>query len=166
MHYIAVHAYLTPAELIKQVGNWNEELHKDQDGEFFARVILASQGIIHVPEVKCYYRKYLNNNNISSQKKRIHIESNFEAINLKTNYLLASEDSKKTRYALATQYKHVAIEAWPNHKDITKKALIKCNNLGGSKYLPVLGGKIIEIIKQLFGWRIAKSLSFYIHKII
>ncbi|MBS2098540.1 glycosyltransferase family 2 protein [Carboxylicivirga linearis] len=166
MHYVAVHAYLTPRELIQKAGAWNEELDKDQDGEFFARVLLASEGIIYVPQVKCFYRKHLNSSNISSQKKRKHIESNFKATELKASYLLDRDDSAEAQYAAATQYKHVAIEAWPNFKDISHKALGKCSELGGSTYVPVLGGRIIETVKKSFGWKTAKSLSFYLHKLI
>lgn len=164
MHYVAVHAYLTPRELIVKAGGWDESLNKDQDGEFFTRVLLACEGIIYVPEIKCYYRMHLTGNNISSQKKRKHIVSNFKATQLKTSYLLSKANMPETRYAAATQYKHVAIEAWPNYKDISHKALGQCKALGGSNYLPVLGGKSIEIVKRCLGWKFAKSLSYYLHK--
>jgi glycosyltransferase involved in cell wall biosynthesis len=159
-------AWLTPRTLIEKNGTWNINLSKDQDGEFFARCGLNSKGIVYVPNIKNYYRKHISGNNIASQKKRQHIESNLLATQLKEQYLFGKNQSIKAKLAIATQYKHVAIEAWPNYKDLTKEALLKCKQLGGSPYNPVLGGKIIEFSKKVFGWKAAKTISYYIHKFI
>src|SRR5690606_29942373 len=43
---IGQHAWLTPRRIIKTAGGWNEGLLKDQDGEFFARVVMHCEGII------------------------------------------------------------------------------------------------------------------------
>ena len=159
-------AWLTPRSLIKQNGGWNENLHKDQDGEFFARIALNSKGIIYVPDIKNYYRQHISSKNIAGQKQRKHLESNLEAAQLKEKYLFERNQSEDAKLAMATQYKHVAIEAWPNYKDVTIEAMSKCKKLGGSNYLPVMGGRVIELLKQIFGWRIAKSVSYYLHKLI
>lgn len=165
-HYVAVHAYLSPRHLIKKACTWNENLYKDQDGEFFARVLLGANGISYEPSVKCYYRKHQDGENTSSQKRRQHLQSNLHATQLKEGYLLAKTTSKEAKYAIATQYKHVAIEAWPQYPDITKQALATAKALRGSSYLPVLGGKLIEGIKFTLGWKAAKAFSYYMHKLL
>lgn len=162
-HYVAVHSYLTPRLLIEKAGAWNEKLYKDQDGEFFARVILESDGILYVPEIKSYYRKHNSSLNTSSQKKRQHIKSNLLATVLKEQYLFSKTKSKKAQLAMAAQYKHVAIEAWPQYRDISNIAQKKCKHLGGTKYSPILGGRSIEILKKTFGWKVAKAASYYGH---
>ncbi|WP_053990068.1 glycosyltransferase [Mangrovimonas sp. TPBH4] len=159
MNMIQTSAWLTPRKLIEQAGPWNEELAKDQDGEFFARMGLQSKGIVYVPEAKNYYRKYIKGNNIASQKQRKHIESNLLATDIKAQYLFKISASKQAKQAIATQYKHVAMEAWPEFKDITKRALKSCHDLGGSAYSPILGGAMIELIKKIFGWKLAKSVA-------
>ncbi|MGJ8548649.1 glycosyltransferase family 2 protein [Winogradskyella wichelsiae] len=161
MHMIQTSAWLTPRALIEKVGFWNETLAKDQDGEFFARVGLQSSGIIYVPEVKNYYRKHSTGKNIASQKKEIHLNSIFKSTELKAEYLFSKTESEASKRAIATQYKHVAIDAWPQYKNIFYEAIAKCEALGGSPYNPVLGGKVIEIIKRVLGWQIAKSVAFY-----
>jgi len=163
-HYTALHSWLTPRHLIKQSGSWDEELLKDQDGEFFARVLLNSNGIVYTPEAKSYYRKHVSGSNIASKKQQPHIESNLKSTQLKEQYLLETTNTPRARKAIATQYKHVAIEAWPQFRDISTVALKKCKQLGGSGYLPVLGGKTIEFIKKTMGWKIAKSISYYGHQ--
>ncbi len=159
-------AWLTPRTLINTYGLWNTSLSKDQDGEFFARIALNSDGIVYVDKIRNYYRKHLSGNNIASKKQQQHIASNLLATSLKEQYLFSKTQSTEAKLAIATQYKHVAIEAWPNYKEISKKALTRCKQLGGSSYQPVLGGRIIEVIKKVFGWRMAKAFSFYLHKII
>ena len=166
MHMIQTSAWLTPRALIEKAGLWNETLAKDQDGEFFARVGLQSSGIKYVPEIKNYYRKHTTGKNIASQKKEIHLDSILKATELKANYLFSKTESKASKQAIATQFKHVAIDAWPHFKTVYKIASGKCEALGGSNYNPVLGGRIIETVKYVFGWKIAKMFSIYIHKLL
>ncbi|MGJ5642458.1 glycosyltransferase family 2 protein [Formosa sp. S-31] len=165
-YMVQTSAWLTPRHLIETYGLWDETLAKDQDGEFFARMGLHSQGIVYVPEIKNYYRKHRLGQNIASKKQRKHIESNLKATGLKAKYLLSKTDSKAAKSALAKQFKFVAMEAWPNFKDITKRALLESESFGGSPYKPVLGGRIIELIHTVFGWKIAKALSYYGHVMI
>ncbi|WP_159022672.1 glycosyltransferase family 2 protein [Formosa sp. L2A11] len=161
MHMIQTSAWLTPRTLIEKVGLWDETLAKDQDGEFFARLGLQSSGILYVPEVKNYYRKHSSGKNIASQKKEIHLNSLLKATNLKAKYLFSKTESDASKQAIATQYKHVAIDAWPQYKTVYNTAISKCNALGGSNYNPILGGRAIEFIKNTLGWRTAKSVAFY-----
>ena len=159
-------AWLTPRELIEQTGGWNETLSKDQDGEFFARMVLNSKGIIYVPEVRNFYRKHIKGSNIASQAQRKHLESNLKSAHLKEKYLFNKVRSNKAKEAMAVQYKLIAINAWPRFKDISRSALKKSKHLGGTSFTPVLGGKTIELLKSLLGWKFAKSFSYYIHRIL
>lgn len=163
-NFIQTNAWLTPRRLIEENGPWDESLQKDQDGEFFARMSLNSKGIIHVPNIKNYYRKHISGKSISSQLNNEHLQSNLKACELKANYLFSRTQSTIAKRAIATQFKHVAIEAWPRNIDIYKIAIEKSKRLGGSAYSPIIGGRIIEIIKLLFGWRIAKWLSLHGHR--
>lgn len=163
-NFIQTNAWLTPRKLIEENGPWDESLQKDQDGEFFARISLNSKGIIYVPNIKNYYRKHISGKSISSQLNNEHLQSNLKACELKANYLFSRTQSTIAKRAIATQFKHVAIEAWPRNIDIYKIAIEKSKRLGGSAYSPILGGRIIEIIKLLFGWRIAKWLSLHGHR--
>jgi hypothetical protein len=66
--------------------------------------------------------------------------------------------------AIATQYKLIAIDAWPHFKDIYNEAMSECKKLGGSKFSPQLGGHLIEAIKFTLGWKVAKWISLKAHK--
>ncbi|MEZ4801895.1 MAG: glycosyltransferase family 2 protein [Gelidibacter sp.] len=158
-------AWLTPRELVKLAGPWDENLSKDQDGEFFCRVVSKASKVIYVPNVLNYYRKHVKGQNIANQKQKIHLESQLKAVDSKYVQLKSLEDTKAFNAAFSLQYKWIAINAYPEFKEISYKAMKKCEVLGGNKYLPVLGGKVIETIKSVFGWRAAKWFSYWVHKI-
>ena len=49
-------SWLTSRELAEAAGPWDTRLHLDQDGEYFCRVLLASEGTRFVPGTGIYYR--------------------------------------------------------------------------------------------------------------
>ena len=48
--------WLVTRELTEAAGLWNTRLSLDDDGEYFARVALASDSIQFAPDAKVYYR--------------------------------------------------------------------------------------------------------------
>ncbi|WP_047551012.1 glycosyltransferase family 2 protein [Psychroserpens sp. Hel_I_66] len=162
---VGQHAYLSPRFFIEKAGGWNEKLFKDQDGEFFTRVIKASKGICHTPDVFAYYRKHVRGNNIANQKERKHVESQFKALISKSKQLKELEDSEAYRNAFALQSKLLAVDAYPHFMDVYDRAINLSNRYGGSTYEPILGGKIIEMVKSIFGWKNAKTFKLFLHRI-
>jgi glycosyltransferase involved in cell wall biosynthesis len=72
--YMQTASWLVSRELVEAAGPWDARLLGDDDGEFFCRVLLASNGVRFVPESKVYYRSsgssslsYIGN----SEKKRV-----------------------------------------------------------------------------------------------
>lgn len=161
---IQTNAWLTPRNSILKAGLWNETLLKDQDGEFFCRVVMASSGVLYEPNVINFYRQHIGGKNISSGKQRINVQSQLDALVSKENNLSIVKDTVEFKKAMALQYKFIAIEAWPEFKDISALTLQKSKDYGGSDYVPVLGGEIIELMKSLLGWKAAKSFKNWIHK--
>ena len=80
---IQPNAWLTPRNLINRVGGWNEKLSLDDDGEFFARIVLNSKGIVKCEGLN-YYRKYSGQTtNLSSHKNKEALESSLASVLLK-----------------------------------------------------------------------------------
>lgn len=48
--------WLTPRELIERAGSWDESLSKNQDGEFFCRVLINTDKVIYSDSAIVYYR--------------------------------------------------------------------------------------------------------------
>jgi len=157
-------AWLTPRALINKAGLWDETLHKDQDGEFFCRVVMQSKGIVYAPNSLNYYRKHVGGSNIANQKDKKHLESQWRALNSKKEQLSVVSETKDFKNAFALQFKIIAINAYPQFREMHKQAIDASKGLGGSPYLPVLGGKLIESVKNIFGWKAAKLLSYWVHK--
>ena len=54
--YMQTASWLISRELAEAAGPWDIRLLGDDDGEYFCRVLLASEGVRFVPESKVYYR--------------------------------------------------------------------------------------------------------------
>ncbi|MES2807882.1 MAG: glycosyltransferase family 2 protein [Bacteroidota bacterium] len=153
-----VHSWLTPTQLIKQAGPWNEELSVDDDGEFFARVILASDGIRYSDEALCYYRKFTDGRSLSSQKTLKALQSSIKAIDLKYQHLKTKFPAEIVDRIFARFYWWTGIIAYPEFKKQSAQCVNKAKQLGykGPKYT---GGPAGQRIAKLFGWKAARLLS-------
>lgn len=156
---IQPNAWLAPRIVIDKAGLWNEELTLDDDGEFFCRVILASGGIIVARDTYNYYRK--NTWNTESGKRDLKaLESAYASICLKHEHLRPYQD-EITERVISRSLTSLLMLAYPQHKDLSKRILNDIERLGGFTRVPVLGGKLIELIKKLFGWKIARLVQHY-----
>ncbi len=106
-----VHQWLATRELIARAGPWNESLSVDDDGEFFARVILAAEQRVPVPDACCYYRKFHHRRNLSVSGPR---DSAIRAACLKAGHLLARTANEHARRAAARLVTQEMIDAYPN----------------------------------------------------
>jgi len=158
-------AWLTPKAICDKIGPWDESLLLDQDGEYFARVVLASKGIRTTGGMN-YYRRFYSGGNISAKaNKKENLESALHAINCRANYLGEHTSSGRYKQALATMYQEIAINAYPKFSDLTATCEEKVKETGAKPHIPILGGAIIELTRRLFGWKAAKLFRHQIHQI-
>lgn len=87
--FLPPHTYLTHRRIIELSGPWNEDLTNNDDGEFFSRVILNSEGVMYTSKAKVFYRKF-GADHLSNYNKREKIESLVESWKLIENYLKAN----------------------------------------------------------------------------
>ena len=157
---IQPNAWLTPRQLINSAGNWNEELTLDDDGEFFCRVILASKAVIYAPDTVNYYRKFINDTSLSGRKDPKAMQSRYLSTELKFRHIKARSDNPAFNAVLARQFMEIVVLLYPKNKALSRLAEKKIKELGGSFYVPVLGGALIERIKKIMGWKFARSLQY------
>lgn len=77
------HVFLVRKVIVNESGYWNEDLTNNDDGEFFARVLLSCSSIVFVPAAEAYYR-IGSGNNLSSLSNEVKVRSlilSFELIN-------------------------------------------------------------------------------------
>lgn len=159
-------AWLTPRTVAETIGPWDERLLLDQDGEYFARAVLASKGIRTTGGIN-YYRRFTLGGNISAKANKVeNLRSALLALNLKSEYLGAHTRSDRYLQAMATLYQEIAINAYPRFPELVAACEAAVRQTGKQPVIPVLGGKVIEVTRRLFGWKAAKRLRSRIHELI
>jgi hypothetical protein len=127
----------------------------DDDGEYFSRVIMASNGIRFVPDAKVYYRasgtNRLSTIGSSNEKK----DAQFISMKLHVQYLRSLEDSDRVRAACVKYLQTWFIYFYPERPDIVQQARELAASLGGDLKTPQLSWKY-RWIKEMFGWDNAK----------
>jgi glycosyltransferase involved in cell wall biosynthesis len=153
--------WLVSREVALAAGPWDARLHYDQDGEFFTRVLLASQGTCFVPETGIYYRAS-GMNSISfignSNKKK---DSLLLSMKLHMQYLRSLEDSERTRKA-CVKYMQIWFEFfYPDRPDIVKELQEMAAQFGGRLEMPSLRWKF-ALLQKVIGYKKARDAQFYV----
>jgi len=155
--------WLVSKELTEAAGPWDMRLLGDDDGEYFSRVINASNGIRFVPQSRVYYR-------ITSSSRLSHIgtsdskiEAQFLSMKLQIGYLRAREDSDRVRAACVNYLQTWLPNFYPNRLDLVQEAQQLAASLGGRLSLPKTSWKYAWI-EKLFGFGAAKHAQLYYNR--
>jgi hypothetical protein len=147
--------WLVSRELAEAAGPWDEDLHYDQDGDYFARVLLASESTRFVPETGIFYR-ITGTNRISyigsSDKKK---ESLLRSMKLHIQYLRSLEDSERVRKACVTYLQNWYHNFYPERPDLIEELQRMAGELDGHLEEPRLRWKYAWM-KPILGWKTAK----------
>ncbi len=150
-------AWLIPRALIENAGPWDESLSLDDDGEYFTRIVLASQGVRFCPRAESFYRSGLPGS-LSDTKSGQAWDSAFRSLELSLGRLRRTEDSARTRNASATALQQFIYSAYPQAAACRRRAAIQVVSLGGTDLQPP-GGPKFQIARRLLGWRLARRLA-------
>ena len=146
--------WLVSRELAEAAGPWDEMLHYDQDGEYFCRVLLASEGTRFVGGARVFYRTS-SSRRISyigkSDKKK---ESLLRSMKLHVQYLRSLEDSERVRKTCLTYVQNWFHCFFPDRPDITAELQNLAAQLQGHLEEPRLKWKYAWM-KLLFGSEVA-----------
>jgi glycosyltransferase involved in cell wall biosynthesis len=158
--YMQTATWLVSRELTEAAGLWDTRLLGDDDGEYFCRVLLASDGVHFVPDSKVYYRgpglAFLSLSYIGQSTLRI--DAHWLSMQLHIGYLRSLEDSERVRSACIEYLQTSLHYFYPERPDIFQEAERLAGELGGKLESPRLSWKYAWI-KTLFGWRIAKRIQ-------
>ena len=158
-------AWLTPKAICERIGPWNEKLLINQDGEYFARAVLASRGIRTSGGMN-YYRRFVSGSNVSAKYNKMeNLESAVLSLQLIDEYIGRHTRSDAYQRAMATLFREIAINAYPMFPKIVETCEARVRNSGQHPSLPVMGGRIVEVIKKTLGWKAAKQIRMFVHKL-
>ena len=153
--YMQPATWLVSRALTEAAGPWDTTLTVDDDGEYFCRVLLASDGVRFVPEAKMYYRvsgdSSLSHIGLSGSKAR----AQWRSMQLHIGYLRSLEDSERTRAACVKYLQTSLIYFHPEMPDIVKQAELVARDLGGELEVPRLSWKY-SWIEAVFGYGVAR----------
>jgi Glycosyl transferase family 2 len=154
--FMQTDSWLVKRELCGAAGPWDTRLLSDDDGEYFCRVILASNSVRFVPEAKAFYRVTCVNR-LSyvglSEKKQ---DALLLSIRLHVKHIQSRENSEEVQTACVAFLQDSLIHFYPERPDIVAELEMLAVTLGGQLKAPRLRWKYAWI-KPLFGWDLAKQ---------
>ena len=147
--------WLVSRELTLAAGPWDTRLSLDDDGEYFCRVLLASEGTRFVPEAKVYYRvtpssrvSYIG----ASDKKK---DAMVISMKLHIEYLRSLEESKRVRTVCLAYMQNFYDIFYPERPDLMAELQALATELEGRLEEPELRWKYAWI-KPILGFKAAK----------
>lgn len=156
--------WLVSREITEAAGPWDTRLWRDNDGEYFCRVIKASDSIRFVPEARSYYRR-AGSGSISfiglSNRK---MESLLISMKLHIEYLRSLEDSPRTRGACVTYINNWVPNFHPQRPDLVDQLRKLAASLGGELKIRGFSWKYAWI-EKIFGPELAKKAQIYLPQI-
>lgn len=147
--------WLVSRELIEAAGPWDTRLQYDQDGEYFARVVTASEGTRFVPEARVYYRNSDSNRISYIGNSDVKKNSLLLSMTLHIQYLRSLEDSERVHRACVTYLQNWYYNFYPDRPDLVAICQALAAELHGHLEEPGLSWKFAWI-GPLFGRKAAR----------
>jgi len=150
--------WLVSRELTAAAGAWNTELLVDDDGEYFCRVLLESEGVKFVPEARVYYRAAGSGSLSYIGRCNDKRDSQWKSMELHLSYLRTLEKSPRADEACIAYLRTWLPFFYPDRLDLVRKAEAEARSLGAELGMPKLSWKYAWI-EALFGAKLAKRAS-------
>jgi len=140
--------WLVSRELTEAAGPWDERLSFDDDGEYFCRVIIKSQGVAFVRGAKTFYRATGPGSLSSVDNSNKKMESAWLSIRLHIRCVRHLEESERTKKAALT-FLHTWFSMFdPYRPDILEQMEELAQSLGGK----IKRLHLIEPLRWKFAW--------------
>ena len=146
--------WLAPRSVIEAAGPWNERLTLGDDGEYFTRVVLASDQVFFCDGARCRYRSGI----AGSLSRSEDWASGFTVLQLCESHVRAREDSERVRRGFALSFQHLAHACHPYDPALAERALGHARELHSVTIRPD-GGWAFKALSRMIGWRAARRLQ-------
>ena len=162
--YMQTATWLVPRRVTEAAGPWDTRLLGDDDGEYFARVLLASNQVCFVPEAKVFYRA-AGTNSLSyighSNKK---MEAQLRSMRLNIDYVRSLDDSPRVRCACVHYIQTWLINFYPERLDLVEQLTALARDLGGELTPPAFSWKYAGLAAAC-GPRVAKRARILLPRV-
>jgi glycosyltransferase involved in cell wall biosynthesis len=149
--------WLVRREIIEAAGRWNEDLRVDEDGEYFCRLVSASDGIKFVPGAKVFYRA--SGSASTTMKAFSRPDERWRTMQLQFAHLRSLGDSESVRTACVNYLQIWLIFFHPNRSDIVKQAQELAATVGGHLEIPQMRWKYAWL-EKIWGYEKARRVQF------
>jgi hypothetical protein len=163
--WIHTSCWLVSRKLSELAGPWLDLRSPDDDGEYFCRVVAASEGIRFVPQARSYWRVGNYGSFSYSRERSVRsLEAMFESTRRCIGHFRALDDSPRARAACVTFLRNRLIYFYPNHKDLLDRMYQLAAELGGSISTPPLLWQY-DLVRACFGWSAARATNRWIPRL-
>lgn len=162
--YMQTATWLVSRELTEAAGPWDIRLLGDDDGEYFCRVLLASNGVRFVPGANVYYRAFRFDSLSFIGRFPNKIEAHWISMKLHIKYLRSLSDDDRARSACVQYLRTALIYFYPDWTHILQEASDLAAELGGTLGKPHLSWKY-SWLEMCFGWAVVRPAQGIARKI-
>lgn len=148
--------WLTSRELSQIAGPWDTRLLVDDDGEYFCRVLLASDGVRFVPEGRIFYRSVTSRRVSFIGTSNEKMDAMLLSMKLHIQYLRSLEDSPRVHEACRNYLRTWSSNFSPKRLDIREELQAIAEDIGGPIEFPRLRWKyrwISRVLGDELAWR-------------
>jgi glycosyltransferase involved in cell wall biosynthesis len=147
-------AWLTPRTLLDKIGPWDEQLSLNDDGEYFARVMLAADGILFCQGSRCFYRSNVEGS-LSTRRDEVALKSLFQSTSLTLERLLPQVTNEHDRSIVADAWLTLAFECYPWLPQLAQVAEDRARAVNGKANLRNVPPRVRRLARFV-GWRAAR----------
>jgi glycosyltransferase involved in cell wall biosynthesis len=150
--------WLVSRRLTEKVGPWNTALSLDDDGEYFCRVVAASDHVTFVPEAKSYYRQSGYSQLSRSNNDRAN-ESLLLSLTLCMRHLRQLEESERTKRAslVLLERLYTYFYYFSDKSSLNERVSILAKELGG-ELVPTRLKRKWNVLRKLLGWKTTRKI--------
>jgi len=156
--------WLVSRKLTQMAGPWDTRLSLDDDGEYFCRVVLASDGIRFVPDTKVFYRRSGFGSLSIKDESQKKLESQVLSMQLHIGYVRSLEDSERVRAACLNYLQSRFLRFYPERLTFVNELQELASSLGGRLEAPRLPWHY-SCMQKVFGWTVTKRTRQYYNRL-
>ncbi len=157
---IPYHNYLTHRKKIECVGKWNELLVKNQDSEYFARILSNCKKMLYIDNTIVFYRDA--HNSIKNANSETKVYSELISNKIITQIILSKISSSDAIYACSLRYTEFIESRYPLNRKYLKETYNDMKEYGLS-FVISNRGVTYRILYALFGWKISMNILKIYH---
>jgi glycosyltransferase involved in cell wall biosynthesis len=149
--------WLVSRALTQAAGPWDTRLSFDDDGEYFCRVVTASNSIRFVPDAKAFYRASGSGSLSDFDQSEKKLASLLLSIKLHVGHIRSLEESERVRAACLSYLQRRFFRFYPEQPVMLEQLQQLAASLGGRLEVPQLPWKY-SVMRKVLGWRLTKRL--------